>query len=166
MSAPATSRIPTPGDLARRTPTQPPRPAALRTLPTPAARPEPAPVTAADLIAPGRLRPGEVLRQVFQQGMRLSRMRPEARLVGLTLLAYANFKTGLLNKYVPAGRELAAATGLTEGQALIQIEVLTQRGWLTRHTPSRGPRQDQQVLQLCVPALVLEQLRQRRAAGA
>lgn len=163
MSAPAAPRIPTPSDLARRTPTQPPR---LRTQPAPAPRPEPAPATAADLIAPGRLRPGEVFRQMFQQGMRLSRMHPEARLVGLTLLAYANFKTGLLNKYEPNAKELAHATGLTEGQALVQIEVLTQRGWLTQHTPGRGPRQGRQVLHLCIPALVLQQLRQRQSAEA
>jgi hypothetical protein len=154
MTAPATPRIPTPGDLARRRP-----------APATQSQPEPAvAATAADLIAPGQLGPHELFRQMFQQGIRLSRMRPEARLVALTLLTYANFRTGLLNKYQPEARELASATGLTEGQALTQIEVLTQRGWLTRRSPKVGPRQGQPVLQLCVPALVLEQLRQRRAA--
>jgi hypothetical protein len=163
MSAPATPRFPTPGDLARRTPA--PSTAARPTPHAPEPRTEPAsPATAADLIAPGRLRQDELFRQMFQQGIRLSRMHPEARLVALTLLTYANFRTGLLNKYQPEARELASSTGLTEGQALVQIEVLTQRGWLTHRAPTRGPRQEQQVLQLCIPDLVLQQLRRRRAA--
>lgn len=150
MSAPA--RIPTPGDLARR-------------APTPAAQPPatpPAPATVADLVAPGVLRPNEIFRQQFQQGIRISRMLPESRLTALTLLTYANYRTGLLNKFAPSAEELSYATGLGKGQVLVQIEVLTQRGWLTHRTLGRGPRQGEAVLQLCIPALVLDQLRKRR----
>ncbi|MDT7847244.1 hypothetical protein [Streptomyces justiciae] len=161
MSAPATPRIPTPGDLARR----PALAVTPRVQASPAPRPEASASAVARLAGPGQVRPGEVFRQMFQQGMRISRMQPHARLVGLTLLAYANYKTGLLNKYEPNSKELSYATGLTEAQALVQLEVLAQRGWLTYRTLSRGPRQGREVMQLCVPALVLEQLRRRRAAG-
>ncbi|MFJ2515577.1 hypothetical protein ACIPEL_36170 [Streptomyces griseoviridis] len=163
MSAPA--QTPTPGDIARRTaPTPAPRsaPAPAATdvqTPTPAASTQP---RAGSLTAPGVLAPYEVFRQMFQQAMRISRMRPNSRLVGLTLLGYANFKTGLLNKYQPDLAELSYATGLTKEQVDVQIRVLTQRQWLTRHVPAEGPRQGQEVLKLQIPAAVLQQLRNRR----
>ncbi|MEU9400593.1 hypothetical protein [Streptomyces sp. NPDC048242] len=160
MTAPA---IPTPGDLARRTPTHrptpTPRPGAAAFQPL-AAEDLPA---AADMARPGQLRPDEKLRPSLQQGIRLSRMRPESRLLALTLLGYVNFRTGLMLKHEPTPAELAAATGLTEGQVLVQLVVLTQRGWLTRRHPTIGPRKGQLVYQLCVPQLVLQQLRARRA---
>lgn len=102
---------------------------------------------------------------MYQQGMRISRMHPEARLTALTLLGYANFRTGLINKHLTGTRELAHDTGLTEGQVLVQIEVLTQRGWLTRRVLDVGPRTGQQVLQLCIPTVVLQQLRGRGPAA-
>ncbi|MFJ2007049.1 hypothetical protein [Streptomyces chartreusis] len=171
MTAPTTPRMPTPGDLARRQ--APPRPAppasaAAPTKPTVQTRPTPRereqrPVTAADCIAPGVLRPGERMRSLYQQAMRTSRMQPEARLVALTLLGYANFKTGVLNRHQPGTEQLAYATGLTNGQVLVQIEVLTQRGWLHLRTLTRGPREGQSVFQLCIPAFALQQLRDRAA---
>ncbi|EYT83972.1 hypothetical protein CF54_04155 [Streptomyces sp. Tu 6176] len=153
MTAPA--RIPTPGDLARRTPASAvPAPQPRATAPR-AART----VTAADLIAPGRLRHGELLRHTYQRGMRISGMTPATRLVALTLLGYAHGKTGLLNKHAPNTDQLANATGLSAGQVRVQLEILTQRGWLTQHTPASGPRQGQHVLQLCIPAAALHQVR-------
>lgn len=168
MSAPA--RIPSPADVARRTNPAPatapaitPAAAPSTPAPGPTAPPKPAPAqSAAGLVAPGQLLPHEVLRRMIQQGMRISRMRPEARLTALTLLGYANYRTGLVNKHLPDMQELAYATGLTEGQVRVQVEVLTQRGWLTYRVLGRGPREGQQVIQLCVPAHVLQQLRDRQ----
>ncbi|MGW4300383.1 hypothetical protein ACWEHT_11460 [Streptomyces sp. NPDC004646] len=165
MTAPA---IPTPGDLARRTPAPAPAPRPARTprpVPAPSAAtrpstPEDRPA-AADMARPGLLRPDEKLRPCLQQGIRLSRMRPESRLLALTLLGYVNFRSGLMLRHEPTPAELAAATGLTEGQVLVQLQILTQRGWLTRRHPTQGPRQDRMVYQLCVPQLILQQLRAR-----
>jgi hypothetical protein len=181
MSAPARPRIPSPADLAHRNGTRPgattpPEPAAVTHAPDTVTEPAPAPApksspavpasSVAGLVAPGRLLPHEILRRMFQHGLRISRMRPEARLTALTLLGYANYRTGLVNKHLPDTKELAYATGLTEGQVLVQIEVLTQRGWLTHRVLGRGPREGLQVIQLCVPAHVLQQLRDRQAADS
>lgn len=155
MTAPA---IPTPGDLARRaaaTPKPTAQPASASETSAPSAPDQP-------LTASGRLYPNEVLRQAYQQGVRISRMNAESRLVALTLLGYANFRTGLLNKYQPTPDQLADATGLTEGQVLVQLKILTQRGWLTHRAPITGPRKGQQVYQLCIPKAVLAQLRAHR----
>ncbi|MFI5685860.1 hypothetical protein [Streptomyces sp. NPDC051636] len=163
MTAPA---IPTPADLARRAaaaPSPATRPADRTATSSPPAPAQPS--AAATLTAPGRLYPNEVLRQAFQQSMRISRMNAESRLVALTLLGFANFRTGLLNKYQPTSAQLAAATGLTEGQVLVQLEVLTQRGWLTQRALTTGPRKGQEVYQLCIPQAVLSQLRASRRSG-
>lgn len=160
MTAPARPSIPTPADLVRRT-TPAAVPPAMAGAP---AAPKPGPLPSiVDLASPGLLNPREVLRQMFQQGIRISRMQPEARLVGLTLLTYANFRTGLLNKHAPTPEQLAYATGLTEGQVLVQIQVLKQRGWLTERVLTVGPREGQAVFQLGIPGAVLHQLRNRRA---
>ncbi|MFJ3794981.1 hypothetical protein ACIPSJ_01695 [Streptomyces sp. NPDC090088] len=154
MTSPAPRPVPKPGPPRPR----PPMPS------TPAAAPL-TPVTASSagsvLIAPGKLRQDEVLRAVYQRGIRLSRMLPEARLVALTLLPYANYKSGLIQR-VPTPEQLAFGTGLARGQVLVQVEVLAQRGWLTRQRLHSGPNAGQEVLQLRVPALVLEQIRQTR----
>lgn len=154
MSTPPTR--PTPALMARRRPTPP------------AAAPRPTrssastkPVSAADAVAPGQLGPREVMRQVYQQAIRISRMRPESRLVALTLLSYSNFRTGLLSKREPDTEQLAYATGLTQAQVVVHLEILTQRGWLTRRTIATGPRVGQSASQLCVPVYVLQQLRDR-----
>ncbi|WP_326780403.1 helix-turn-helix domain-containing protein [Streptomyces longwoodensis] len=155
MTAPATHR-PTPLDLARRTP-----------APTPTEQPrrapyEPRTLTAEEALQPGRLSHKERLRQMLQHGMRISRMQPEARLVALTLLGYANFQTGRVHpRWQPTVEQLAEATGLSTGQVLVQLEVLTSRGWLQEHVLNQGPRAGTPVPQLCIPAWVLEQLRAR-----
>lgn len=161
MTAPAASHIPTPADLARPKPTPSPTPAKPTTAP---ASPAPAdrPVTAADAISPGRLRKSERLRSMFEQGIRISRMHSGARLTALSLLGYANFQTGLIHaRWRPTPEELAYATGLTTGQVLVQLDVLTSRGWLTTRTLTRGPRTGSTALQLCIPAAVLQQIRDR-----
>ncbi|MGQ5606210.1 hypothetical protein [Streptomyces sp. EKS3.2] len=159
MTAPAQPRpVPTPGDLARRAATAkptPPRPTAagLRALSS----------TVAASIAPGQLKPQEIMRQLYVQGMRISRLRPETRLVALTLLGYANWRHGLLNKHAPTIAQLAYATGLTDGQVRVQLAILTQRGWLTERTLSTGPRAGQRVPQLCIPQLALTRIRNGEA---
>ncbi|MFD6024527.1 hypothetical protein [Streptomyces griseoluteus] len=148
MTAPT---IPSPGDLARRAPAPRPAPAA----PTPE-------TAAASMIEPGELRKGDNFRVLFQQGMRISQMLPHSRLVGLTLSGFANWRTGLVMRHEPTPERLSSATGLTEAQVLVQLQILTQRGWLTRRRLTTGPRNGQLVFQLCIPRVVLEQLRNRQ----
>jgi protein-disulfide isomerase-like protein with CxxC motif len=105
------------------------------------------------------------MRQMYQRGIRASRMLPEARLVALTLLQYAHYRTGLCTKREPSLEELAYATGLTTGQARVQLEVLTSRGWLTQRKVTTGPRIGRLTYQLCIPQLVLERLRNRTDAA-
>jgi hypothetical protein len=153
---------PSPADLARRPAPKPP------TRPGPETRmqAQPRPVRAADAIAPGKLTRTERLRPLYQQGIRTSRMLPEARLTALTLLGYANFQTGLVHeKWRPTTEELAEATGLSSARVLVQLEVLTQRGWLYARVLKEGPRAGTEVLQLCLPAAVLEYLRSRQPEG-
>ncbi|MER6531189.1 hypothetical protein [Streptomyces sp. NPDC001508] len=172
--------IPSPRDLARRQPpkpTPPPapsrhrpsRPAAAQ-APATATEPEPTPappVTAADAIAPSRLREGERIRGVFESAIRISGMTPNTRLTALTLLSYANFRTGRIpTRREPSAEQLARATGLTASQVLVQLEILTQRGWLHRRAIKSGPRKGALVLDLAVPAAVLHQLRERAAQTA
>ncbi|MGW3110525.1 hypothetical protein [Streptomyces sp. NPDC001091] len=152
MTAPV---IPSPADLARRAHAAAPRPG-----PAPVAAPT-QDRTAADLAGPASLQRGEHIRPMVQKGLRLSRMRPESRLVALTLLGYVNWRTGWMRQHQPTTAELAAATGLTEGQVLVQMEILIQRGWLARYHPATGPRQDELVYRLCIPQVVLQQLRDR-----
>ncbi|CUW29659.1 hypothetical protein [Streptomyces reticuli] len=160
MTAPA---IPTPAVLAHRAPA-PLRPAApaARTAPVPQDRPRPAKRPRHS--APGNLRQREIFRQVFLQAVRISGMNPETRLVALTLLGYANFRTGLVNKHEHGPAGLAADTGLTEGQVRVQLTILTQRGWLTERALTTGPREGQRVHQLLIPDAVLAQVRNRHAA--
>jgi hypothetical protein len=156
---------PSPADLARR-----PAPAPLTARPT---APQEArmqaqakvlrPLTAADCIAPGKLNRSERLRPLYTQALRTSRLLPEARLVAHTLLGYANFATGLIHQqWRPTTEELAYATGLSTGQVLVQLEVLTQRGWMYTRALKEGRNAGTEVLQLCVPAAVLLDLRARK----
>ncbi|WP_330339366.1 hypothetical protein [Streptomyces sp. NBC_00557] len=172
MTAPA---IPTPRDLAGRTPAVL-RPAAPAPRPVPTAppvqqaAPEPMPTAAepkaTDPTARGRLRKNEILRQVFQQGMRLSQMLPESRLLGLVLLGYADYRTGRTWRHTPTVAELSSASGLNEARVQVHLEILFQRGWLTTYTPAVGAQKKELVYQLCVPQAVLEQLRARKARPA
>jgi hypothetical protein len=143
---------PSPADLARRpAPTMQTSPDSRR------------PLTAAECIAPGKLLRSERLRPVYTQALRTSRLLPEARLVAHTLLGYANFATGLIHQqWRPTTDELAYATGLSSGQVLVQLEVLTQRGWMYSRLLKEGRNAGSEVLQLCVPAAVLEDLRARK----
>ncbi|MEU9149168.1 hypothetical protein AB0D59_01105 [Streptomyces sp. NPDC048417] len=158
MTSPATRPVPKPGP--RPGPVPAARPPVL-SAPTTAPSPSAAPTAASPLIAPGKLRRDEVLRAMYQRGIRLSRMLPETRLVALTLLPYANYKSGLI-KHVPTPEQLAYGTGLARGQVLVHIEILTQRGWLTQQVLHSGPTAGQEVIQLRIPALALEQIRQKR----
>lgn len=161
-----------PLDMARRKPRPPaapvkPKPAAAPPAPAAQPEPEPRPVSAADAIRPGKLRKSERLRSFFEQGIRISRMHPEARLVALSLLGYANFQTGQIHaRWRPTPEELSYATGLSTGQVHVQLQVLTTRGWLTEHTLTRGPRAGTRAWQLCVPAAVLQQIRDRATQTA
>jgi hypothetical protein len=121
-------------------------------------------LTPAEAIAPGRIGKRERFRNQFQHGVRLGRMHPHARLVALTLLGYANDKTGLLSaSHGPNVEELAEHTGLLPAQVRVQLQVLTQRGWLYSRPIVAGPRAGTTGLCLAVPAGVLEQLRAARA---
>jgi len=158
MTTPS-ARCFSPLDMARRKPQPPAAPKPSRGA---APEAEPRPASAADAIRPGKLRKSERMRSMYEQGMRISRMLPEARLVGLTLLGYANFQTGQIHaRWRPTAEQLSYATGLTVGQVLVQVQVLTSRGWLTEHTLTRGPRAGSVALQLFIPAAVLEQIRDR-----
>lgn len=159
MTAPTSHGIPTPRDFARRAAPSPATP------PVTAEQQRERPTSAAGMVGPGQLRPNEILRQMYQQAIRISGMRPETRLVALTLLGFANFRTGLLNKYQPSSSELGDITGLTEDQAVVQLNILTQRGWLSQRRTTRGPRQNQLTYQLCIPQAVLIQLRSRRTTA-
>ena len=128
---------------------------------------EPRSLTPAEAASPGQLQAGEHLRSFMVRALRKSRMHPEARLVALTLLGYANYKTGLVNsRHQPDTTTLAEDTGLTTGQVQVQLHVLTQRGWLYTRPLTRGPRNGQLGLFLAVPALYLEQVRADRAEYA
>ena len=148
------SHCPTPGDLAAKKATPPAAPA-----------PDRQPTTPADTIAPALLLPKERMRTVFLRGVRLSRMRPESRLVALTLLGYSNFKNGLINPhYRPSIEQLAEDTGLTNRQIHVQIHILTQRGWLHTRRITQGAYAGKPGLNLSVPAPVLERVRAAQEA--
>jgi hypothetical protein len=121
---------------------------------------EPRTPAVGDSIEPGRLRRDEHLRTVYSQGIRISRLLPNTRLVALTLLLYANFNSGLISaRHQPTDDELAAATGLHADQVRVQVEILRQRGWCRARTVTDGPRTGETALRMTVPALVLAQLR-------
>lgn len=128
--------------------------------PAPAPPHEPEKPAAGDSIAPGKLRRNEHLRTAYSHGIRISRLLPNARLVALTLLPYANFNNGLISaRHQPTVEQLADATDLSVDQVCIQLEILRQRGWCRAHTITAGPRAEETTLKLTVPALVLERLR-------
>lgn len=172
MSAPATSHIPTPGDLARR---QSPAPVTVEAAPPaappaadsggerPAVRPlyEPRPLTAEQAIAPGVLADTEYFRGVFRWCLTRSSLPPHARLVAHDLLHRANHTTGRLGaKNQPDVRQLALATGLTDMQASVALAVLMTRGWIS-YRPDL-PEDKRRLYDLVVPALELERARGRR----
>jgi hypothetical protein len=151
----------------RHTPPKPTTPArAAAPVPALAADTQHAPAPA-EAIAPGQLQADENLRSLLPRALRKSRMHPEARLVALTLLGYAHFKSGLVNnRNRPDIEQLAEDTGITTGQIQVQLHVLTQRGWLYTRLLTRGPHNGQPGLFLAIPSLLLEQTRAERAAYA
>ncbi len=160
MSAPALPHRPSPADLARRQPSPRPAPVTPASPPAAAARQAPAD-DAADKVGANGLREGELMRVMYLRAMRSSRMLPESRLVALTLMGYADHRTGALSRYAPDPAQLSYATGLSVRQALLHVEILTQRGWLGTHKPSQGPRMGQDVLNLAIPPWLLKQIRDR-----
>ena len=186
MSAPAKPRTPTPGDLARHhgvpAPAPAPAPApqadepqaeapvqeALAEAPTPASdeRPTPPrpmyvprPLTAEQAIAPAVLADTEYFRRIFRWCLTQSGLPPHSRLVAYDLLHRANHRSGRIGSaHQPDLAQLALATGLTELQASVSLQVLHSRGWLA-YRPDTGARR---LFDLAIPALALEQARARR----
>ncbi|WP_314411419.1 hypothetical protein [Streptomyces sp. DSM 40484] len=135
---------PSPADMARRT--KPPR-------------------TPQESIAPGHLVDGERFKPTYHRGLLMSGMNPEARLMGFTLLWFANHKTGRISpNFQPSQEELAEATGLSAGRVGVQIEVLRERGWLHLTWIAEGPRTGLPRFDLTIPALYLERVRAHRAS--
>ena len=158
MTAPATPRIPTPGDLARRAAPKP-APPRRETGPQPSATTRP-PLSAEDAIAPGALTTKEHFRKYFLFGLRGSRMHPHARLVGHDLMWRASHATGRISPNLqPTAETLAQATGLTTGQVDVALQVLHTRGWLHYRRLQEGPRAGQDAMVLAIPAAALEQIR-------
>lgn len=166
----STTRIPSPGDLARRTSAHPPAQTAQQTAtpkPKPRAQEQPhelRELTAAEAIAPGRLAKGERFKPMYHWGLMLSGLLPEARLLGYTLLWYARHTDGHISPtYQPNLDQLAAATGLMPARVAVQIEILCQRGWLRTTAIPTGPRAGGPRYDLTIPALYLERIRAKRA---
>lgn len=91
-------------------------------------------------------------REVFQRGIRTSRMTPQTRLVALTLATYASAGGDIPAEDQPGLHGLAAATGLSAGRVVVQLQILEQRGWLGR---SGGARYESAVIRLAVPPHVV-----------
>jgi hypothetical protein len=126
---------------------------------------QPMRMTAAEAIAPGRLAPGERFKPTYHRGLLLSGMLPEARLLGYTLLWYANHRTGRISpNFQPSREQLAADTGLGAARVGVQIEVLRERGWLHLTPIQEGLRAGRPRFDLTIPALYLERVRAHRAA--
>lgn len=137
--------IPSPADLAARA-----RPAATEQKQT----------TLANPLAPARLQAGERFKTVYQRGLLLSGMLPEARLVAHTLLMYANHRTGRISpNFQPSRDQLVEDTGLEAARIGVQLEILRQRGWLTLTPIAEGPRVGQPRFDLTVPSLYMARIR-------
>lgn len=175
------NHAPSPADLAQRTPApagqpvRPPRPAPARRKPKPkpkAQLPIPVPyvpqvLSPAEAIAPGELRTNERFKPTFQRGLLISGMLPEARLMGYTLVWYADHITGRISPHLqPDAAQLAASSGLSEVRVGVQLEVLRERGWLHINRISEGPRVGGPRFDLAIPALYLERIRVDRTAHA
>ncbi|MGW7195523.1 hypothetical protein [Streptomyces chryseus] len=139
VQAPAATRIPNPGDVARRY--------AARRL--------------AKMLAPGKLAPGEAFRPLFERGVLGSHMTPPSRLVALVLATHADPVTGIIAEETqPSLNGLASATGLKRRQVTVATRALMSRGWVTDHSaPVQYADDDPGRLQLHIPAHVLALLR-------
>ncbi|MEU9661879.1 hypothetical protein [Streptomyces chartreusis] len=186
MSAPAKPRTPNPGDLARHhgvpapvvaaapapqvdepapTPAPAPETPAEAAAPAPGERPtppspmyEPRQLTPEQAIAPAVLADTEHFRRVFRWCLTQSGLPPHARLVAYDLLHRANHLSGRIGSaHQPDLVLLASATGLTELQASVALQVLHSRGWIAYR-----PDSTRRLFDLVIPALALEQARARR----
>ncbi|WP_073946489.1 hypothetical protein [Streptomyces kebangsaanensis] len=167
MTAPATPRIPTPGDLARRPPATAPTPpvsapksAAAPDFPEPGQPYQPRKFSPEDALKPGNLTKREHFRKHFLFGMRTSHMHPHARLVGHDLMWRASHATGRISPSLqPSTEQLAQAAGLTAAQVDVALQVLHTRGWLQHRRLQEGPRAGQTAYSLAIPAAALEGIR-------
>jgi hypothetical protein len=122
---------------------------------------EPRTLTAEEAIAPGVLADTEYFRGVFRWCLTRSGLPPHARLVAHDLLHRANSKNGRIGpNNQPFVQHLAAATGLTEAQADVALQVLHTRGWIAYRPEYPGDKQP--LYDLVIPALELERARGRR----
>ncbi|MFB7597217.1 hypothetical protein [Streptomyces sp. NPDC056160] len=166
MTAPAPSRIPTPGDLAHRQPLAP-TPVAARAVraqpdprPSAPAAPRPRSLTAEEAIAPGKLTKAEHFRKYYLIGLRHSGMPAHARLVGHDLMWRASHATGRLSPSLqPTTEMLAAATGLAPAQIDVALATLHSRGWLRLRRLQEGPRAGRTAYDLAIPAAALQEIR-------
>ncbi|WP_320784145.1 hypothetical protein [Streptomyces sp. CRN 30] len=166
MTAPATPRTPSPGDLARRRPPKPtpPRPAAATHRPSTAPATTPVPVAAVDAVSPGKLVRREQFKKFFLYGLRISRMHPHSRLVGHDLLWRATNAGAIAPSRQPSVEMLADHTGLDARQIDVALANLRSRGWLVSRRITEGPRAGRDGWGLAVPAVVLAELRSRRSS--
>ncbi|MFF9215578.1 hypothetical protein [Streptomyces viridosporus] len=164
MTAPVTSRIPTPADIARRTSARPgpmPAPTTAHAQAAPEQQTETRP-RAADAIRPGVLQAGERIRRYYVHGMRHGGLPAHARLVGHDLLWRAGDSTGRIPpKLQPTLEDISSATGLTTRQVEVALQVLRTRGWLYDRLVTVGPRTGTTAYELAIPAFALERIRAR-----
>ncbi|MBD0707371.1 MULTISPECIES: hypothetical protein [unclassified Streptomyces] len=139
--------IPTPADLARLAPRPRPLP------PSPSARsatPE-EPAGAAD----------GPFRALWERGITGSTLHPNAKLVGYTVAAGADWDTGQLADPRPPVRRLAGRCALTQGQVVTSLNHLEARGWISR--PDARVRWGTTEITLTIPAPILRHLRRKVA---
>ncbi|MEV5163888.1 hypothetical protein AB0K66_04570 [Streptomyces werraensis] len=155
--------IPSPADLARRPAPKPSaRPASTAASKADSRPPLPVrpKLSAEEAIAPGKLTNKEHFRKTYLFGMRVSRMHPNARLVGHDLMWRASHATGrIAANQQPSVETLALSTGLTTGQVDVALNTLHTRGWLQYRVLQEGKRAGTRAMSLSIPAAVLEHIR-------
>lgn len=127
------STVPTPGDLFRR--------------------------QAHPLIAPATHDPAtdDPFRQMWERGIKGSRMYRHTKLVALTVATDADWSTGsLADPFLSVG-VLAEATQLGHGQVVVSLLALEQRGWLQRDL--RTNRWGVAAVELTIPRPIMRRLR-------
>ncbi|BAU83320.1 hypothetical protein SLA_2393 [Streptomyces laurentii] len=112
------------------------------------------------LIAPGPHDPAAdgPFRALYERGITGSRMIRNTKLVALTLASHADWATGRIPQDVqPYLAGLVQETALTTGQVVVSLQILEDRGWISR--PSRRVRWDDAPIGLTIPAPILRRLR-------
>lgn len=107
--------MPTPADLARRTPPPPPP---------------------AELAAPALSEP---FRGAYQRAIRHSALPPAQRLVALVLATYADQDGTIPHRDQPGIKRIAHATGLSSLVVRESMRFLAQLGWIERAKGTRQP---------------------------